>query len=130
MHMLGHHNVAIDAQSVASANALKCSLENIVCFGRGEIFKPLITAESDKVTLPGLLDAPESPRHDGEDNSGKQVHSSKKREAKQQEAKSKKAGATKGATAEAGTTASAKAPLNEKSVEWATLRLLLKQRGR
>src|SRR6266568_5107448 len=59
MHMLGHDNVAIDAQSVASAHALECSFENIARFGRGEIFKPLMTAESDKVALPGLLDAPE-----------------------------------------------------------------------
>ena len=63
MHMFRHDNIAIDAQRVASTHPLQSCFKDRARLSGAELVMPPVTAESTKVALPGLVKAPESPRH-------------------------------------------------------------------
>ncbi len=63
--VLGHHNVAVDAEPVTEPDAFERRLEYLLGRVRAERIAAMVAAEGGKVSLAGLVKALESPRHGG-----------------------------------------------------------------
>ena len=64
MHVLGHHDVAINQQSVLPTASFECEFEDVFRVGGTQEWASKITAEGNEVNLTELLVALQSPGHE------------------------------------------------------------------